>query len=477
MHAIVLSIGDELVSGQTLNTNSFWLAQQLAAVGIRTLSHITIGDQLAPIVSAIRQAGEILAAVGEEDHRIWAGKGRPASHGVLLLTGGLGPTEDDLTRKALADALNEQLVEDPDALLQIENWFRARGRVMSPSNRLQALRPSSSTILENTAGTAPGLHATTGHPRHDNMAKHPAGGDAGAGGGQWGGAIDIFVMPGVPREMQEMFTRSVLPLLQQKAAAEHPDPIISQVTKINTFGLGESIAGERIRDLMTRGNEVQAAAEAGPASRLSVGTTVFEGVVSVRIYATGTRQQVDLMTQQVRQRVHERLGPWIFSENEEPLEAAVATLLRQHKHTLATSESCTGGMLATLLTNVPGSSAYFLRGWVTYANAAKHDELAIPEDLLQEHGAVSEPVARAMAEGARRFAATDFALATTGIAGPDGGTPDKPVGTVWIALATPAGTTARRFNLPGNRQAIRQRTCQWALALLRWHLLGIPAPS
>lgn len=477
MHAIILSIGDELVSGQTLNTNSSWLAQQLAAIGIRTLSHITVGDQLAPIVSAIRDAREVLGAAAEDNQPALPGRGRPPSHGVLLLTGGLGPTEDDLTRQALADALNEQLVEDPDALLQIENWFQARGRIMSPSNRSQALRPSSSTIIENTAGTAPGLHATTGQTRHQALAKHPAGGDAGAGGGQWGGAIDIFVMPGVPREMREMVTRSVLPLLQQKAAAEHPDPTISQVTKINTFGLGESIVGEKIRDLMARGNERQVAAEAGPTSRLSVGTTVLEGVVSVRIYATGTRQQVDQMTQQVRQRVHDRLGPWIFSENEEPLEAAVSTLLRQHKHTLATSESCTGGMLASLLTNVPGSSAYFLRGWVTYANAAKHDELAIPEDLLQEHGAVSEPIARAMAEGARRFAATDFALATTGIAGPDGGSPDKPVGTVWIALATPDGTMARKFNLPGNRHAIRQRACQWALALLRWHLLGIPAPS
>lgn len=248
------------------------------------------------------------------------------------------------------------------------------------------------------------------------------------------------------------------------------------MARINTFGIGESILGEKIKDLMTRDGEKSLAAASG-AQSISVGTTAHEGVVSVRIYATGTKSQVTAATTHLRTQLYERLAPVIFSENDEPLEAALATLLRQRHYTLATAESCTGGMLAEMLTSIPGSSAYFLCGWVTYANAAKHDELAIHEDLIKEHGAVSEPVARAMAEGARRFAEADFALATTGIAGPDGGTPEKPVGTVYIALATPNNTQVRRLNLPGNRQAIRQRSAQWCLALLRWHLLGITPPS
>jgi nicotinamide-nucleotide amidase len=470
MHAIILSIGDELASGQTVNTNSAWLAQQLAGIGVPTLSHVTVGDQLAPVVSAIRAACaslEALASGSERQH-----------HGVLLITGGLGPTEDDLTRKALADALNESLVEDPDAILQIEQWFQKHGRTMSPSNRAQAMRPSSAIVIENTAGTAPGLHATAGHARRGGMPKVADGGDGGTGaGGGGGGAVDIFVMPGVPREMKEMFTRSILPVLRQKALAIHPDPVVSKVTKINTFGLGESLVGEKIKDLMVRAHEDSAAGAGTDAGRLSVGTTVQEGIVSVRVYATGTAAQTERLTQEVRIQVQERLGPWVFSGDDQPLEASVAGLLRAGKHTLATAESCTGGMLAGLLTNVPGSSQYFLRGWVTYANAAKHDELAIQEEVLAAHGAVSEAVARAMAEGARRFAGTDFALSTTGVAGPDGGTPDKPVGTVWIGLAGPTGTTARKFILPGNRHAVRQRTCQWAMALLRWQLLGVGAPS
>jgi nicotinamide-nucleotide amidase len=466
MHAIILSIGDELASGQTVNTNSAWLAQQLGGLGVPTLSHVTVGDQLALIVSAIRDACETLEAAAS------AAEGRQP-RGLLLISGGLGPTVDDLTRQSLADALNESLVEDPDAILQIERWFQRHGRTMSPSNRLQALRPSSAMVIENTAGTAPGLHVTTGHARREATAKAPAGGD----GGGVEGTVDIFVMPGVPREMKEMFTTSILPLLRERARAHAPDPVITRVTKLNTFGLGESLVGEKIKDLMARAHEVAAADAVGENSRLAVGTTVHEGIVSVRIYATGTEGQVETLTDGIRMQVRDRLGTWLFSENDETLESAVATILRADKYTLATAESCTGGMLAALLTNIPGSSTYFLRGWVTYANDAKHDELAIHDDLIREHGAVSEPVARAMAEGARRFAGTDFALSTTGIAGPDGGTPDKPVGTVWIALATPAGTFTRKFLLPGNRQAIRQRACQWALALLRWHLLGIPAPS
>jgi nicotinamide-nucleotide amidase len=445
MHAIILSVGDELASGLTTNTNSAYLAQQLTALGIPTVAHLTVGDDLQAIVTAVRAACDQLdldsppASPGGEP---------PAAHpaGLLLISGGLGPTDDDLTRQALADALTQSLVEDPDAMLQIQRWFESKGRVMSPSNRLQALRPHGATVLENFAGTAPGIRAARN-------------------------GVEIFVMPGVPREMKEMFTRSVLPAVQQAVARHAPDPAVTLVSKVNTFGLGESVLGERIKDLMVRGG-----VDTPEGAHVTVGTTVHDGIVSVRIYATGARAAAAAATDRLKAAVADRLGPLVFGHDDDALETAVATLLLQRKNTVATAESCTGGMLATYLTNTPGSSACFLRGWVTYANAAKHDDLSIPNEMLAAHGAVSEPVARTMAENARKFAHADFALATTGVAGPDGGSPEKPVGTVWIALATPAGTDARQFIMPGHRHAVRTRTCQMALALLRWKLLGVPPP-
>lgn len=417
MHAVILSIGDELAAGLTVNTNASWLAQRLTEMGIAVSAHVTVGDGLLAIVEAIRR---IIADRAD----------------LLLISGGLGPTDDDLTRQALADALQEGLVEDPEAVIFLERWFAERKRVMSPSNRVQALRPVSAVCIENRAGTAPGLRV--------EKAGLPA----------------IFVMPGVPREMREMFTASILPRVQALAEKSGSGGAVTRVTKINTFGMGESLVGERIKDLMVRG--------ANPA----VGTTVHEGIVSVRIYATGTTAEAAAMTERVRQQVKERLGEMVFGENEETLESAVAALLNAGRYTLATAESCTGGLLAKLLTDTPGASGYYARGWVTYANDSKQDELGVPQAMLAEHGAVSEEVARAMAENARKLARTDFALSTTGIAGPDGGTETKPVGLVYIALVSSEGTWVREFTFPGERAAVRQRASQMSLALLRWRLLG-----
>ncbi len=269
-------------------------------------------------------------------------------------------------------------------------------------------------------------------------------------------------MPGVPREMQTMFRESVFPAIRDLRGESAG--IVTRLTKINTFGRGESVVGEAIKDLMVRGGNP------------GVGTTVHDGIVSVRIYATGTEAEATAMTAAVREKVLTRLGGIVFGEGEIGLETAVADLLTAERYTVATAESCTGGLLAALLTDVPGSSAYFLRGWVTYANAAKHEELSIPESMIADHGAVSEPVARAMAEAARKFAESDFALATTGVAGPGGGSEDKPVGTVWIALASSEGVEARKFIFPGDRKSIRLRASQMALAMLRWKLMGIPHP-
>ncbi len=416
MNAIILSVGDELVSGLTVNTNEAWLAQQLTALGIPVSWQTTVPDAAAAIADALRRAA--------------------AEADLILVSGGLGPTADDVTRDAVAAALGEPLVEDAGARAAIEEFFRSRQRTLTPSNLLQCRRPRSAACLPNSCGTAPGLAARLGDAR-------------------------VFVTPGVPREMHEMFRRSILPQLQS-AAGER----VTLTWKIHTFGRGESMLGEQIQDLMARGGT----------DGLTVGTTVADGIVSVRIYATGPRNVARDMLERTRQTLLTRLGPLVFGENEQTIPEAVSALLRERGQTIATAESCTGGTIAQMLTDVPGSSAYFLRGWVTYSNESKTAELGVPADLIASHGAVSESVARAMARGARAAAETDWAIATTGIAGPDGGSPEKPVGTVWLAIAGPDArddTLAYRYFFPGTRLQVRQRSSQMVLTLLRWKLLGL----
>jgi nicotinamide-nucleotide amidase len=415
MNACILSIGDELTSGLTTNTNCSWLSGQLATLGINTTTQVTVGDELDVIVRSIR---ELVRQCG-----------------ILLISGGLGPTVDDLTREALAQAMDDTLVQDEQALADLTTWFAARARPMSPSNLVQAQRPSKATCLRNPHGTAPGLRAMAGQ-------------------------CVIYVMPGVPREMRQMFTQSVLPDLQLLAG----DRVVLNA-KLNTFGMGESVLGERIKDLMARG--------ANP----SVGTSVHDGIVSVRVYATGTKAEAAAMVESTKVRVRQRVQELCFGEGEESLEDAVAKLLQEQRQTIATAESCTGGLLAKLLTDVPGSSTYFLRGWVTYSNQAKTEDIGVPADLITRHGAVSQEVALAMADGARRTGHTDWGVGITGIAGPGGGSVEKPVGLVWIALASSGGTAARSFIFPGEREQIRLRAAQMALALLRWKILGVDADT
>ena len=413
MVAVVISIGDELVCGLTINTNAAWLSQQLAAVGIHVQAHLTVGDDMPTIIQTIR------AAIGSCD--------------LILISGGLGPTEDDLTREALARTLDEELVEDSQARAGLEAFFQRLNRPMVASNLVQARRPVSARCVENTCGTAPGLVA-----RFDST--------------------DIFVMPGVPREMKEMFDREFLPLLKKRSGGN-----VTRVLKLNTFGAGESWIGQRLGDLMKRTNQ--------PA----IGTTVQEGIVAVRIYATGPLDTVDSMLAEARRAVLERLGNLIFSEHDITLEQVVAELLKRRRHTLAVAESCTGGLLTQMLTSIAGSSVYFLRGWITYSNAAKIEDLCVAADLIARHGAVSGQVAQAMADNARRKAGADWGIGITGIAGPDGGTADKPVGLVYIAMAGTDGITVRRCQFAGDRYGVRVRAAQMALTLLRFKLLGLNA--
>jgi nicotinamide-nucleotide amidase len=426
MNAIILSIGDELVLGQTVDTNSAWLSQQLAAVGVGIAAHVTVSDDQSAIEDAIRQS------VGRCE--------------ILLISGGLGPTDDDLTRQALAAVMGAPLEMNEAWLKRLRDFFRQRGRPMPEANAIQAMIPRGARMIENTAGTAPGIYATLSSNPQSEI-RNPQ-------------SLQIFVMPGVPKEMKIMFERDVLPALRDAGGG---GVILSRT--LHTFGLGESSVAEMLGELMKRGRNP------------SVGTTVSQGIVSLRLNARfGNRAEAERELALTEGACRAALGDLIFGADGQPLAEVVGLALKLKGQTVATAESCTGGLLAKMLTDISGSSDYFRYGWVTYANEAKMAELGVPEQTLMAHGAVSDATVRAMAEGARQRARADYALAISGVAGPTGGTADKPVGTVCIALASGSGTTARTFNFPGDREMIRDRSAKMALTMLRYHLLGKPLP-
>lgn len=411
MKAQILSIGTELAIGQSVDTNAAWLAQNLAAVGVVCNKHITVADDQAAIEAAVRTAAE------ESD--------------LVLVTGGLGPTPDDVTRQAVAAAMEVRLRFDETSFRQIEDYFKKRKRPMHPENRTQAMFPDGAKPIRNHFGTAPGFRAVVG-------------------------LADIYVMPGVPREMKMMFEQYVLPIIEEAAEGE----TIVQRT-LHTMGMAEAGVGEKIADLMARGRN--------PA----VGTSASDLIISIRINAHGaTKDEARRMADADVFEVNSRLGLIVFGESEETLADAVAKLLIDQKKTVSTAESCTGGLIAKMLTDVSGSSAYFIQSLITYSNGAKHKLLAVPTALIETHGAVSVEVAKAMAEGCRKISETDYALSATGVAGPTGGTPEKPVGLVYIALAAGKETIVKELRLGENltRAEIRDRTAKCALNLLRLKL-------
>ncbi|MCK6485280.1 MAG: competence/damage-inducible protein A [Phycisphaerae bacterium] len=413
LKGFILCVGDELLTGQTLDANSPWLAQELSAQGVTVVGMAVAPDQKDALIDAIRHA-----AAGAD---------------VLIITGGLGPTEDDLTRPAIADLLAVPLVEDATSLRDIEAFFSSLGRRMSDANRVQAALPRGARAIRNTCGTAPGIRA-----RYRDTT--------------------IFALPGVPHEMRVMFAQTVIPEIAGAGGA-----CCYATRTLYTHGIGESDLGERIRDLMARGRN--------PA----VGTTAKQGVIGIRIYARGASgEEAQALLDRDARELRGRLGNLIFGADDERLAAAVAGLLREKRRTIATAESCTGGWAAKQLSDIPGSSAYFLSGIVCYSNEAKVNLLGVPREIIERHGAVSAEVAESMALRCRALAASDYALSITGIAGPDGGTPDKPVGLVYIALADAAGCDVSRhlFGEFRTRDEIRERSCTTALNRLRLKLLA-----
>jgi nicotinamide-nucleotide amidase len=420
MRAAIVSIGDEFVAGQAPEANAGWLAERLSARAV-------IIDELR-VVPDDRDA--IAVAVGE------LAKGCD----LVVVTGGLGPTRDDLTRFALGDLLapGRPLVTDDEQLTRLRERFEKLDLPMPESNLVQVERPQGARMLSNRRGTAPGL------------------------AGRLGDCL-IFCLPGPPHEMEVMFDRQVLPEL---ALA---DERVRLTGLVHAYGLPEADAGERLGPIVDRDRQPR------------VGITVSEAILTARIQAEGGPEQARRQLDETRALVRERWAPYVYGDDGQTLAEAVGGLLGAAGRTLATAESCTGGWLGRLIVDVAGSSSYYAGGWVTYSNALKTSCLGVPEADLEAHGAVSAVVAQAMARGALTESGADEALAVTGIAGPDGGSEDKPVGTVFIGLARQVGgrggrvdVSARRFFFPGNRTMVRDRSAKSALQVLRFALEDIP---
>lgn len=411
--AEILSIGDELLIGQTINTNAGWMGGELALIGVRTVRTRVIGDDRKEILEALR------TSVAD----------------VVLITGGLGPTKDDITKHTLCEYFGTRLIRRADVEAGIVDMFRRMGRPMVDMlevNRAQADLPEACTVLPNSRGTASGMW----FERDDR----------------------VFVsMPGVPYEMRGIMADHVLPKLR-----EHFRPPVIVHRTILTAGLGESHLAQRI----------EAWEDGLAAEGIKLAYLPSPGLVKLRLSAYANadeaeaRRRVDVQVAALYQLIPEV----IFGEGEMTMEKAVGHLLKGRGQTLALAESCTGGFLSHLITSVPGSSAYYIGGVVSYANAVKMEELGIPSDMLELNGAVSQPVAERMAQGVRSALRSDWAIATTGIAGPDGGTPEKPVGTVWIAVAGPEGVVSKLGNFPGSRELVIERAAMSSLNLLRKQL-------
>jgi len=419
----LLSIGDELLLGEITDTNMPYLARGLLPLGLTVIGSETVGDELGEIVAAFQRA--------------------LARADVIIATGGLGPTDDDLTMEALAKALGVGLEFRQEVMEQMAARLKRPLSAFASSNRKQAFLPQGAQVLRNDWGTAPGVHVVLPSP----LAAEGTGVRASC-------EKHVFLMPGVPREMKGLLNERILPLLAER----FPAPQAILVKTLHCFGIPESIVGDRLKELMQ------------PGRNPNVGTRVGGGVVSVRLVATAaTQEQALALLAAPVERVREALREGLFGEDKEnTLALAALKALLARRKTLALAESCTAGLVAARLTDIPGSSAAFLEGAIVYSNAAKIRTCGVKPETLSAHGVVSAPAAQELAVGIRARAGADIGVAVTGIAGPAGATPGKPVGLVFFGVATAKGVQTYERNYPGyDRQTVRDRAAAQALDLLR----------
>ena len=417
MRAEILATGDEIRSGALIDSNSAHIAQRLEEHGVEVARHLSVGDDIDILVDVMHEIAD--------------------RADVAVVTGGLGPTQDDLSAEAAAKALGVPLEPDARALTEIESYFVSRGRRMTPSNRKQGYFPRGATVLYNPVGTAPGFSLVIGNCR-------------------------FFFMPGVPHEMRRMLADQVIPAIQ---AQQGDQRLYCQKSVISCFGLPESEVGERLDEVT------------GLFAPLKLGLRAKFPEIQVRLYLNSNDATAGQRTlAEASQWVVERLGPNAFSTQERSMAEETGLLLKQRQATVATAESCTGGLVAHWLTNTSGSSEYFLGSVVAYANEVKIKVLGVAPDAMAQFGAVHEETARQMAVGARLAAGADYGIATSGIAGPTGGTPEKPVGTLCVGLAGPQGSRGWCLTFGyGSRLMFKQIFAMAALDSLRRHLLGILA--
>lgn len=414
MQADLITIGDEILIGQTVDTNSAWMSEALNLCGINVHRITSIADERAEILAALTEAG--------------------SRSSLVLITGGLGPTADDITKTTLAEYFDTELVRNEEILSDVKQLFSSRGFHMAAVNEKQADVPESCTPIRNRIGTAPGMWF------------------------EKDGTVYVS-MPGVPYEMKWLMEKEVLPRVRK----HFKTPSIIHET-IVTAGIGESSLMEIITDWEAR---VRAAG-------ISLAYLPSPGSVKLRLSITSTddsgiRVDVDGFIEEL----YELIPQFVVGRNSDTLESVVGELLKERKHTLSTAESCTGGYLAHLITRIPGSSAYFMGSVVSYSNEVKERSLGVSWESLKNYGAVSQQVVEEMATGARRSLQTDYSMATSGIAGPGGGTEHKPVGTIWVAVAGPQGVVSKKIQMGSHRERNIQRTAIAALRILLLQLTQV----
>ena len=412
MKAEIITIGDELLIGQTIDTNSAWLGYELSLAGFDIHKKTTVHDSRLDILKVLSEA------TGKSD--------------VVLITGGLGPTSDDITKPALCEFFNTRLVMNNEVLAMVENMMRRRNFPMNENNRRQAEVPESCRVLTNAAGTAPGMWFEKDRT--------------------------IFIsLPGVPAEMKYIMNQHVMPALKKRFTSQF---ILHR--NIMTYGAPEARLAEILESF-----------EADLPEYVKLAYLPSSGIIKLRLTGTGADQgKIEESVNEQVKKLYSIIPELIYGENEDSLEMVIGRLLRENKKTLCTAESCTGGDIAHMITSVPGSSDYFKGSVIAYANSVKTELLGIDEKLIEKYGAVSEPVVTSMAEGARRLLKADFAVATSGIAGPDGGTVEKPIGTLWTAVASESGTTAEKHTLGTDRIININRFTTVALNMLRKQIIN-----